>query len=60
MHQNWEGNLSDFEHGVAAGATEAGLSISETVDLLGFSYTTTSRVDGEKAFSYHCWWQFSG
>ncbi|KAI5085721.1 hypothetical protein C0J45_2277, partial [Silurus meridionalis] len=39
-----EGNLSDFEHGMVVGARRAGLSISETVDLLGFSCTTISKV----------------
>ncbi len=35
-----KGDLSDFERG----AKRAGLSISETADLLGFSCTTISRV----------------
>ncbi|KAF7655148.1 hypothetical protein LDENG_00059230 [Lucifuga dentata] len=38
-----KGDLSDFEHGMVVGA-EAGLSIAETADLLGFSRTTISRV----------------
>ena len=37
-----KGDLSDFEHGMVVGARPAGLSISETVDLLGFSRTTIS------------------
>ncbi len=39
-----KGNLSDFEHGMVVGARRAGLSISKTADLLGFSHTTISRV----------------
>jgi len=39
-----KGNLSDFERGMVSGARRAGLSISETADLLGFSHTTISRV----------------
>ncbi len=39
-----EGDLSDFEHGRVVGARRAGLSISKTADLLGFSHTTISRV----------------
>lgn len=34
MGKKWE--LSDFEHGMV-GAMRAGLSISETAELLGFS-----------------------
>ncbi len=37
-------DLSDFEHGMDVGARRAGLSISKTADLLGFSRTTISRV----------------
>ena len=33
---------SDFERGMGAGARRAGLSISETADLLGFSHTQPS------------------
>ncbi len=44
-HQNGEErDLRDFEHGMVVGARRAGLSISETADLLGFSHTTISRV----------------
>ncbi len=39
-----KGDLSDFEHGMVVGARRAGLSISKTADLLGFSHTTISRV----------------
>ncbi len=41
-------DLSDFERGMVVGARRAGLSISETTDLLGFSHTTISRVYREK------------
>ncbi len=37
-------DLSDFERGMVVGARRAGLSISKTADLLGFSHTTISRV----------------
>ncbi len=39
-----KGDLSDFERGMVVGARRAGLSISKTADLLGFSHTTISRV----------------
>ncbi len=39
-----KGDLSDFECGMVVGARWAGLSISKTADLLGFSRTTISRV----------------
>jgi len=39
-----KGDLSDFERGMVVGARRAGLSISETADLLGLSHTTMSRV----------------
>ncbi len=42
MGKNWD--LSDFERGMVVGARRAGLSISKTTDLLGFSRTTISRV----------------
>ncbi len=42
-----KGDLSDFECGMVVGARWAGLSISETADLLGFSRTTISRVSRE-------------
>ncbi len=37
-------DLSDFERGMVVGVRRTGLSISKTVDLLGFSHTTISRV----------------
>ncbi len=40
-------NKSDFERGRVVGARRAGLSISKTADLLGFSRTTISRVHRE-------------
>ncbi len=39
-----KGDLSDFEHRMVVGARRAGLSISKTADLLGFSHTTISWV----------------
>ncbi len=39
-----KGDLSDFERGMIVGARRAGLSISKTADLLGFSRTTISWV----------------
>ncbi len=39
-----KGDLSDFERGMIVGARRAGLSISKTTDLLGFSCTTIARV----------------
>ena len=39
-----KGDLSDFERCIVVGARQAGLSISETSDLLRFSHTTISRV----------------
>ena len=35
--------LSDFEHDMVVGARRAGLSISKTADLLGFSRTDISK-----------------
>ncbi len=57
-----KGDLSDFERGMVVGARQAGLSISKTADLLGFSRTTISRVyrecsEKEKISSE---WQFGG
>ncbi len=42
-----KGDLSDFEHGMVVCARQAGLSISKTADLLGFSRTTISIVNRE-------------
>ncbi len=39
-----KGDLNDFERGIVVGAKSAGLSISKTADLLGFSHTTISKV----------------
>ncbi len=39
-----KGDLCDYECGMVVGAKRAGLSISKTADLLGFSHTTISRV----------------
>ena len=39
-----KGDLSDFECGMAVGARQPGLSISETADLIGFSHTTIAGV----------------
>ncbi len=39
-----KGDLSDFERGMVVGARQAGLSISETADLLEFSHATISMV----------------
>ncbi len=39
-----KGDLSDFERGMVVGARRAGLNISKTADLLGFSRTTISSL----------------
>lgn len=39
-----KGDLIDFLSDMVVGAEPAGLSISETADLVGFSHTTISRV----------------
>jgi len=39
-----KGDLSDFKHGMVVGARRAGLSISKTADLLGFSTSTISSI----------------
>ncbi len=49
MGKKWD--LSDFECGMVVGARGAGLSISKTADLLGFSHTTMVMVWG--IFSWH-------
>ncbi len=44
-----KGDLSDFERGMVVGDRRAGLSISQTGDLLRFSHTTISRVYRERS-----------
>jgi len=39
-----KGDLSNFEYGMVVGARLAGLSISKSAQLLGFSRKTISRV----------------
>jgi len=39
-----KGDLSNFERGMVVGARWAGLSISQSTQLLGFSHTIISRV----------------
>ncbi len=39
-----KGDLNDFKRGMVVGARRAGLSISKTADLLGFSRKTIARV----------------
>ncbi len=46
-----KGDLSDFERGIVVGARQAGLSISKSADLLGFSRTTIFRVSSERQLS---------
>ncbi|KAK2824006.1 hypothetical protein Q5P01_021181 [Channa striata] len=43
------GDLNGFECVMVVGARRAGLSISETADLLGFSRRTISRVSRERS-----------
>ena len=40
-------DLGDFDHGLIVCSRQAGLSIFETTDLLGFSHTAVSRVFSE-------------
>ncbi len=49
-----KGDLSDFERGIVVSTRRAGLSISKTADLLGFSRTTISRFteNGQKKRKY--------
>jgi len=39
------GDLSNFERGMVVGGRQAGLSISQSAQLLGFSHTTISWVE---------------
>jgi len=39
-----KGDLTNFERGMVVGARRAGLSISQSAQLLGFSHTNISRV----------------
>jgi len=39
-----KGDLRNFERGMVVGTRGAGLSISQSAQLLGFSHTTISRV----------------
>lgn len=39
-----KGDLNDFEHNMVVVARQAGLRISETADLLGFSRTTRENI----------------
>lgn len=49
-----KGDLNDYEHGMVVGTRQAGLSISETVDLQGFSRLTVSRdYKDTKYILYH-------
>ncbi len=43
-----KGDLSDFERGMVVGARRAGLSISKTADLLGFSSLGFTENDPKK------------
>ncbi len=47
MGKKWD--LSDFERGMVVGARRAGLTISKTADLLGFSRIT---VAPQKIYAY--------
>jgi len=58
-NSNWAsewGNLSDFEHGIFVNARWAGLRISESADLLGFSYIIISRVYREWSENENIQW----
>jgi len=42
------GDLTNFERGMVVGARRAGLNISQSAQLLGFSCTTISTKNGMK------------
>jgi len=44
-----KGDLSDIERGMVVGARRAGLSVSESADLLGFSPTAIPGVYKERS-----------
>lgn len=48
-----EGDLNNFEHGMVVGDRWAGLTISETADLLVLSSTTISRLYKERKKLFH-------
>lgn len=50
-----KGDLSDFDHGMLAGARHAGLSVSESADLRGF-FSSEQQFSGQKI---PCWCQRS-
>ncbi len=52
--KKWD--LSDFERGMVVGVRRAGLSISKTADLLGFSRTIISRVYRELSKKENIQW----
>lgn len=57
----WEEcDLRDFDHYMIVGERQAGLSISLTTDLLGFSNTTTCRVSSvSSACLHHVIWVYT-
>jgi len=57
-----KGYLSYFEHGMVVGARWAGLSITQSAQLLGFSRSTISRVYKERCEKgkTSSMWQFCG
>ena len=63
MRMRKKRSLSDFERTMVVGSRQAGLRMSETAGLLGFSCSTTSRVYGEwseKEKKISSEWQFCG
>lgn len=53
-----KGDLSDFEHGMVVGGRQAGLSISETADLLGFAQPSLGFTENVKEEKISSEWQF--